>query len=311
MRSDADRTPLRRKNTPSLMPDARSAPALIAIGASAGGHQALARIIKDLPADLPAAVVVLVHLPPVTVFSLPRWLAHVAHLPVTVPVQGEVVKGGHIYVAPPGTLVSIRQRRFHIEAATGGDRLRSIDVLFHSIAEEYEHNCIGVILTGRGSNGKNGLKLVHAGGGVTVVQNPADAEHPTMPANAIATQAVDYCLNLGDIGPALDLLSRRNAKLETPLAASLRFLHQRSALLGRLLEQSKENEKTRLLLEGEANRLDLDIRRLEELLSPVIDPPDSALYTLNDERAWIVAKGTTVIHASVANAALSEPSCSP
>ena len=91
----------------------------------------------------------------------------------------------------------------------------TINQLFHSAAKHYGDRVIGVILTGLLRDGTMGLRAVHDAGGLTIVQDPAEAEYPDMPANAMKDIPVTFCLRLRDIGPALELLARRMTGLET------------------------------------------------------------------------------------------------
>ena len=114
-----------------------------------------------------------------------------------------------------------------------------------------------------------GLKAVHDAGGLTIVQDPAEAEYPEMPASAMKDLPVTFCLRLSDIGVTLDLLARRKARLETGLAVSVRTLKERVALLVRLISQSKRNPLTHEFLLTEMATLEQDLRSIEKLLDQV------------------------------------------
>ena len=121
--------------------------------------------------------------------------------------------------------------------ACAGCRNPSRDILFESAASEFSDRVIGVVLTGSLKDGTLGLQAVHEAGGVTIVQDPAEAEYPDMPASATNELPVTFCLKLADIGPTLDLLARRKTELETGLAVSVRTLKDRVGLLVRLIAQ--------------------------------------------------------------------------
>jgi hypothetical protein len=127
---------------------------------------------------------------------------------------------------------------------------------------------IGVILTGLLRDGTAGLRAVHDSGGLTIVQNPATAEYPDMPANAMRDLPVTFCLDLEEIGPALDLLVRRKAGLETGLAISIRLLKERVALLVRLRDQSSHNAQTVDYLSSELTLLEQDLRSIQHIINP-------------------------------------------
>jgi two-component system chemotaxis response regulator CheB len=127
-----------------------------------------------------------------------------------------------------------------------------------------------VILTGMLRDGTAGLKAVHEAGGLTIVQNPADAEYSDMPNSAMTNMPVTFCLNLAEIGLALDLLVRRKAGLETGLTVSIRMLKERTALLVRLIDQSKGNDQTLSYLSSELHALERDVKSIQALLNQAV-----------------------------------------
>ena len=149
----------------------------------------------------------------------------------------------------------IRQRHHHC-----------IDTLFTTAAACFKDRCIGVVLTGGGTDGTKGLADIYSAGGQAIVQNPKEAEQGGMPRSAMKAVPVQYCLDLADIGDALDLLARANAKLETGLVASVRFLKRRARLVRRMYEDSPHNERTRRFLENELQRLAKEIEDVQELV---------------------------------------------
>jgi two-component system chemotaxis response regulator CheB len=146
----------------------------------------------------------------------------------------------------------------------------TINRLFESAAKEYRDRVIGVILTGLLRDGTAGLKAVHDAGGLTIVQDPTEAEYPDMPANAMRDLPVTFCLKLAEIGQALDVLARRKTELETGLAVSSRMLKERVALLGRLLSQSKNNLGTYQFLSSEIISLERHLHSIQTLLKEAI-----------------------------------------
>ena len=148
--------------------------------------------------------------------------------------------------------------------------LTTINVLFQSAARVYSHRVIGVVLTGLLKDGTDGLKAIHEAGGLTIVQDPTEAEYPDMPANAMKDLAVTFCLRLAEIGPTIDLLARRSTTLETGLAVSVRTLKERVTLLKRLIDQSKGNPATSHFLFTEMRALDSDLRSLEALVAQTL-----------------------------------------
>lgn len=145
-----------------------------------------------------------------------------------------------------------------------------INALFESAATEYGNRVIGVVLTGLLRDGTTGLRAIHEAGGLTIVQNPVTAEFPDMPANAMHDLPVTFCLNVAEIGPALDLLVRRKAGLETGLAVSVRLLKKRVALLLTLQSQSQRNAETRDYLSTELLLLQRYLRSIQQTLDKTL-----------------------------------------
>ncbi|MFY9823855.1 MAG: chemotaxis protein CheB [Thermoanaerobaculia bacterium] len=183
---------------------------VIVLGASAGGVQALCRVIERLPPDLPAAVFVVLHLTPHGRSMLPAILERSGSLPALHPPDGEVIRPGRIYVAPPDHHLTIADGHVHLSrnARENGHR-PAIDVLFRTAARSYGPRVVGVVLTGNLDDGTAGLAAIKKCGGVAVVQDPEDADYPSMPESAIANVAVDHVLPLAEIGPRLEELLRQ------------------------------------------------------------------------------------------------------
>ncbi len=250
-------------------------PTYVVIGASAGGGSALSRIFKDLPSDFPGAILIVVHVAERGQMAwLAGLLASIGHLPVKVAEAGEVIRQGTAYIAPPGTHLLTSGDR--IELGTGPAEQHSrpaIDALFRSAATTFGRRVIGVVLTGLLRDGAVGLRAVGDAGGITVVQDPERAEAPEMPLSALRAANADYCVELSEIGPLLDLLARRvgstkKTVLETGLASSVRLLKDRLRLLTRLHEQSRRNPKTARFIEAEIAALDREIARIRRLIPP-------------------------------------------
>ena len=188
-------------------------------------------------------------------------------MPVVQISDGERLRMRIVYVVPPGMSATLRAGRFHIVSYNKGlGPVTTINIVFESAAKAFGDRVIGVILTGLLRDGTVGLKAVHDAGGLTIVQDPEEAEYPSMPASAMADLPVTFCLRLSDIGLALDLLARRKAMLETGLAVSVRTLKERVALLVRLAGQSKRNPKTYEFLSTELAALKLDLCSIQKLL---------------------------------------------
>ena len=247
---------------------------LIVIGASAGGHAALKEILRALPENLPATVIIMQHLSEEAasgLFNFADWLSGLTPLPIVFIHSGQRLRSGTIYVGPPGFSVSLNGRRLEISPNPPRTRLPAVTIntLFESAAQAFGDRVIGIILTGLLKDGTNGLKAVHDAGGLTIVQDPTDAEYPDMPASAMNDLPVTFCLSLADIGPTLELLARRHTELETGLAVSVRMLKERVTLLVRLIAQSKNNLVTHQFLSAEMKALEGDLCSIQVLLDKV------------------------------------------
>jgi two-component system chemotaxis response regulator CheB len=244
---------------------------VIVIGASAGGHKALWELVREISPDIPAAVIIMQHMAQKDdfgspSFSLDDWLRDATRALVVPIHSGERVRASVIYVCPAGMSVSLKGRTLHLAPVQRAGPISTINILFQSAARAFSDRVIGVILTGLLKDGTAGLKAVHDAGGVTIVQDPAEAEYPDMPASAMKELPVTFSLKLADIGPTLDLLARRKSELETGLAVSVRTLKERVALLVRLITQSKKNPETQQFLSAEMIALELDLRSIQALL---------------------------------------------
>jgi two-component system chemotaxis response regulator CheB len=176
----------------------------IVIGASAGGVEALLAIASALPPGLPASVFIVLHQPPNGTSVLPALLSRAGPLPATHAEDGELIRRGYIYVAPPDVHMLIEGRRIRLARGPRENRHRpSADPLFRSAARYARERAVGVILTGSLDDGSAGLLAIKRNGGIAVVQDPNDALFPGMPQNALAVTAVDHCLPLAEIGPRL------------------------------------------------------------------------------------------------------------
>jgi len=179
--------------------------AVVVIGASMGGIEALSTILRDLPVDFPVPIVVVQHRPPRTDSWLVPILQRCTKMPVVEASEGDLLKAGVVYVARAdqhATLTDAGRVAYH-----NGRRvhflLSSATPLFESAAVIYGVGAIGVVLTGYGRNGTDGVQAIQRHGGIVIAQDKATSKQFGMPGSAIATGAVEYVLPLEDIAPAL------------------------------------------------------------------------------------------------------------
>ncbi len=188
--------------------------AVVVIGASMGGVEALRRLAAGLRPDIPAAFLAVQHIGR-CVSELPQLLERSGALPAAHAVQGEAIGPGKIYVAPPDHHLTLQGRRMRLTRGPRETWARpAIDPLFRSAAREAGRSAIGVILTGTLSDGTAGLRAIRAAGGLAVVQDPADAFASEMPRNALRHAGADYCVPLADIPDLLEQLARKLLETE-------------------------------------------------------------------------------------------------
>jgi two-component system chemotaxis response regulator CheB len=196
---------------------------IIVMGASAGGVEALRVVAGGLPADLPAAVFVVLHIGTGSDGQsyLPNILSRAGPLPALHPHDGESIEHGRIYVAPPDQHLLIRKGTIHLSRGPKENRTRpAINPLFRSAAKSYDGRVAAVILTGMLDDGVSGLAEIKRAGGVAVVEDPGSAMFPSMPSHAIARVDVDYVLPLEAIAGQISHLAtteRDATKREEPM----------------------------------------------------------------------------------------------
>jgi two-component system chemotaxis response regulator CheB len=185
---------------------------IVVIGASAGGVEALAAVVRELPAGLPGSVFVVLHHPPNATSVLPQILARSGSLPALMAENGAPMQRGLIYVAPPDHHLLLRYGAMRLSRGPRENRHRpSIDPLFRSAARTYGPRVIGVICSGVLDDGTFGLSEIKLRGGVAMVQSPEDALFASMPENALAAVQVDYALPAAEIGGMIASLVGRPA----------------------------------------------------------------------------------------------------
>jgi len=195
---------------------------IIVIGASMGGVEALTKLAKQLPAGLPAALFIVQHISPDATSMLPDILNRAGPLPAKAAEDGETIRHGRIYVAPPNRHLLVKHDHVRLSSGPHENRTRpAIDPLFRSAAIAYGARVVGVVLTGLLDDGTAGLLAIKRCGGLAVVQSPEDALYPDMPQNALDSVAVDNCLALADVGALLARLAQQPAGESPPVPADL------------------------------------------------------------------------------------------
>ncbi|NKE44287.1 chemotaxis protein CheB [Roseomonas frigidaquae] len=211
---------------------------VIVLGASAGGVDTLVALCGRLSANLPAAVLVVQHISPNANSAMAHILDRAGPLPAKQAVHGAPLRVGTISVAPPDRHLLVAPDGQHMALSRGPQENRSrpaIDVLFRSAAVACGPRVIGVVLSGLLDDGTAGLIAIKACGGISVVQDPADATWPDMPRNALFGDSPDHCLPAIELPALLDRLAQSPAGAAPPvpprLSAEVRISRQEFAAM--------------------------------------------------------------------------------
>lgn len=196
-----------------------TASTIIVIGTSAGGLEALTRLIAQLPKDFAAPIFVVQHMSPDSNGeALQRALNQTGNLVCEEAKDSAVFKNGHVYVAPPDHHLMVGKGRLLVTKGARENRSRpGIDPLFRSAAVAYRSKVIGVVLTGYLDDGTAGMIAIQRCGGVCVVQDPLDAAYPEMPESVLKHVEVDHVVPLAELGALLVKLIARPARKDKPV----------------------------------------------------------------------------------------------
>ena len=308
---------------------ATQAPIVVGVGASAGGLEALQTLVAGLPQDHDFAVVIVQHLDPDYESLMAELLGRQTATPVAEARDGEEVVGGRIYLIPPGREMTIRDGclRLHPFAVPRGRR-RPIDAFLGSLAQDGARRAVGVVVSGTGSDGAQGLQSVKEAGGLVFVQDPAEAQYDGMPRAAIGGGAQDFVLPVAEMFDVMLDVFQRLDGVEPVVMSDATFIgrvmthvryrtghdftaYRPATLLRRIavrmsvLEVSTSADYLRLLAEtpAEAGRLFRDIlinvtrffrdadvfdRIAREVIPPLLEGRDSG----DDLRIWIAGCST-------------------
>src|SRR3954468_3853884 len=186
--------------------------AVVGLGASAGGIAPLQQFFGDMDPESGLAFVVVMHLSPDHESNLASILQTRTSMPVTQVNEAVKVRPNHVYVIPPNHQLSFEDSTLHLlpPQQPAGRRV-TIDLFFRTLAQAYGQRAVCVILSGTDSAGVIGLKHIRAQGGLTIVQDPNEAECDSMPATAISTGMVDWVLPVAEMsGKLLEFVENEN-----------------------------------------------------------------------------------------------------
>ncbi len=174
---------------------------IIAIGGSAGCLEGLKQIVRAMPADLPAAVFVVIHMAPRGENFLPHILNSQGGMPCAEAREGDRIEPGKIYVASPDRHLLIGTDHLHLtRGPKEGLHRPSINITFRSAAAAYGNRVIGVLLSGMLDDGASGMWEISRREGITIIQDPSEAEFPSMPLNALQDAAIQFITPVCEIG---------------------------------------------------------------------------------------------------------------
>jgi len=267
---------------------------IVAIGASQGGVAALVRLVRGLPTDFPAAILIAQHVG-ASPSVLPSILDELGRLPARHAQDRDVIEPQRIFIAPPDHHMLVVDGELHLTRGPRENWARpAIDPLFRTAAEAYGPDATAVVLTGRLNDGTAGLYEVKRRGGITVVQDPADAEVGQMPAAALENVDVDYCLPIAEIPELLTRLARSEARPVThqPIGAEIMSQMETPVALscpecsGAMREEQLANLTTFRCHIGHAMSAEIMAAAQSELIEQHI----SMLFRILKERALLCAK---------------------
>ncbi|EAR51152.1 hypothetical protein OG2516_14795 [Oceanicola granulosus HTCC2516] len=220
--------------------DAQTPPLrFVGIAASAGGLEAASLLMQNIPKSANAVYVIAQHMSPTHKSLLSTLIAHETDLPVAELRDDTEPLGDTIYVTPPNSDVTFEDGRLRLSEPSGHPAAPkpSADRLFKSLAAECGDKCVGIVLSGTGSDGSYGVQAIREAGGITIAQDPASAKYNGMPASAIETGCVDLTLTPEQIGQHLDKILasprdfdslRRLNEEPSKIADLLQILHART-----------------------------------------------------------------------------------
>ncbi|PSR55931.1 chemotaxis protein CheB [Adhaeribacter arboris] len=222
---------------------------IVVIGASTGGFEAIRQLIARLPADLDAAIFIVWHMSPDVTGILPQLINRQKTILATNAVDKEPIVMNRVYVAPPDRHLLLEQGVVRVTRGPKENRFRpAVDPLFRSAAYMYGPRVVGIVLSGGLDDGTAGLWAIKHRGGLAIVQQPEEAEVPSMPENALAAVQVDYCLSIAEIAALLvkltaepiqevkqeDMKEQEKTEIEVRIALQDQALEQGVMKLGHL-----------------------------------------------------------------------------
>lgn len=199
----------------------------VGIGASAGGLHALEKLLSKLPTKMNYVYIIAQHLSPDKESRLANILSKSTTMPVKEATSECKFSSNHVYVIPPSYNLTIKKHRLILEKKPSLEHTTtpSIDTMLESIALYKKNDSVGIILTGAGHDGTIGAKKIKESAGITIAQNPEEAEYESMPKTAIDSGNIDYILDVEDIADSLSsIIMDKRYTQETPTPYALKTI---------------------------------------------------------------------------------------
>jgi two-component system, chemotaxis family, protein-glutamate methylesterase/glutaminase len=220
--------------------DSDSRRKLVVIGASLGGVSALQKIAADLPANFPVPVVIVLHIG-ANSSMLPDLLAAAGPNTASHAQNGETLRAGHLFVAPPGQHLLVNDGSLRLTQGPKENWARpAIDPLFRSAALAFGSRAIGIVLTGNLDDGTAGLQAIKSCGGIAIVEDPATAFAPSMPTSALESVAVDYVLPIEAIANQLRELIVQENRSSSFAPEQVRLEHAAASGTANVMQELQE-----------------------------------------------------------------------
>ncbi|MEO8207267.1 MAG: chemotaxis protein CheB, partial [Chthoniobacterales bacterium] len=191
---------------------------LVGLGGSAGSIGAIQEFLKAMPVDSGMAFVVILHLSPDHVSTLPEIFQRSTTMRVVTATDGAAVEANSVYIIPAGKHLSSTDGHLRLtEVANPNGKRVAVDVFFRTLADTHGPRSVAIVLSGANGDGAIGIKRIKERGGLTIAQDPDEAEHSDMPRSAIATGMVDWVLKVHEIPARLLEYRQRGEGLKLPM----------------------------------------------------------------------------------------------
>ncbi|HUQ68284.1 MAG TPA: chemotaxis protein CheB, partial [Planctomycetaceae bacterium] len=190
---------------------------MVGLGGSAGSISALTEFFKAMPPDTDMVFVVILHLSPTHVSTMADLLGRATTMTVVEAENSQLVKGNHVYVIPPGKYLTTTDGHLKLtELENDRGKRVAVDLFFRSLADTHGPRAAAIVLSGAGDDGALGIKRIKERGGLTIAQDPDEAEHSGMPRTSIDTGMVDWVLQVKDIPSRLLAYRGNGERLKLP-----------------------------------------------------------------------------------------------